>query len=65
MENNKMLNERDIKEKTLELENKFLKNNIKKMREIIGYQEKELQGIKNSKGYRMIEILRKLIWWRK
>lgn len=50
---------------SLKLENEYMKDNIKKLRNIIHEQEKEIQNIVNSKGYRLMEKIRRFKWWKK
>lgn len=49
----------------LRAENLYMRDNIEKLRNIIRNREKELFLIKNSKGYKLIEKIRKLMFWRR
>lgn len=51
--------------KALQLENEYMKENIKKLRGIIEYQEKQYNELINSKGHKLLEKLRKLKNWRR
>ena len=59
-----------MKEKELQLaaakaEILYMRENIMKLRKIIDEQNKELNLIKGSKGFRLLEKLRKLMFWRR
>ena len=49
----------------LKAENLYMRDNIKNLRNIIRDRDKELFLIKNSKGYKLIEKIRKLMFWRR
>lgn len=44
----------------LEKENQFMKENIKKLHNVIENKDRELQSIKESKGYKFLEKLRSI-----
>ena len=54
-----------IQMEALKAENLYMRDNIKKLRNIIRKREKELFLIKNSKGYKLIEKIRKMMFWRR
>ena len=49
----------------LKAENLYMRDNIKNLRTIIRDRDKELFIIKNYKGYKLIEKIRKLMFWRR
>ena len=59
------MNKEKIQMEALKAENLYMRDNIKKLRNIIRKREKELFLIKNSKGYKLIEKIRKLMFWRR
>ena len=54
-----------IQMEALKAENLYMRDNIKKLRNTIRDREKELFLIKNSKGYKLIEKIRELMFWRR
>ena len=54
-----------IQMEALKAENLYMRDNIRNLRNIIRSRDKELFLIKNSKGYKLIEMLRKLMFWRR
>ena len=59
------MNKEKIQMEALKAENLYMRDNIKKLRNIIRKREKELFLIKNSKGYKLIEKIRKMMFWRR
>ena len=49
----------------LRLENEYMKKNIKKLRNIIELQEKELIDAKKKISYRILQKIRKIKNWRR
>lgn len=54
-----------IQMEALKTENLYMRDNIEKLRNTIRDREKELFLIKNSKGYKLIEKIRELMFWRR
>ena len=54
-----------IQMEALKAENLYMRDNIRNLRDVIRSRDKELFLIKNSKGYKLIEMLRKLMFWRR
>ena len=54
-----------IQMEALKAENLYMRDNIRNLRNIIRKREKELFLIKNSKGYKLIEKIKKLMFWRR
>lgn len=59
MDKDKLLTE------AIKAENIYMRKNIEYLRQIITEKDKELYLIKNSKGYKLIEKIRKLMFWRR
>lgn len=59
------MTQKDIEYEVLKKENQFMKENINNLRKVIDEKDKEINTIRNSKGFRYMEKVRKILWWRR